>query len=55
MPKTFEVVNTSAEFKVPFRKGLLPPLVFTVTAEPAILSELLCILGAEGCVVEVNT
>ena len=25
------------------------------TAQPAILSELLCILGAEGCVVDVNT
>ena len=34
--------------------GLLLPLVFTVTAQPAILSELLCILGAEGCVVDVN-
>ena len=29
--------------------------VFTVTAQPAILSELLCILGAEGCLVDVNT
>ena len=28
--------------------------MFTVTAQPAILSELLCILGAEGCVVDVN-
>ena len=25
---------------------------FTVTPQPAILSELLCILGAEGCAVE---
>ena len=29
-------------------------LVFPVTAQPAILSELLCILGAEGCVVYVS-
>ena len=48
-------VNTSVEFKVPFRTGLLKPLVFTVTAEPAILSELHCILGAVGCVVDVHT
>jgi hypothetical protein len=26
---------------------------FTVTLQPAILSELLCILGAEGCAVDV--
>jgi len=26
---------------------------FTVTPQPAILSELLCILGAEGCAVDV--
>ena len=37
-----------------FRIGLLPPSVLTVTAQPAILSELLCILGAEGCVVYVS-
>ena len=30
-------------------------LVFPVTAQPAILSELLCILGAEGCAVDVST
>ena len=35
-------------------RGLLPPSVLTVTAQPAILSELLCILGAEGCVVYVS-
>ena len=35
-------VNTSVEFRVPFRIGLLLSLVFTVTAQPAILSELLC-------------
>jgi hypothetical protein len=28
-------------------------LWFTVTPQPAILSELLCILGAEGCAVDV--
>ena len=33
--------------------GLLPPSVLTYTAQPAILSELLCILGAEACVVYV--
>ena len=27
----------------------------TATTQPAILSELLCILGAEGCVVDVQT
>ena len=27
---------------------------FTVTLQPAILSELLCILGAEGCAVDVG-
>ena len=34
--------------------GLLPPSVLTYTAQPAILSELLCILGAEACVVYVS-
>ena len=29
-------------------------LWFTATTQPAILSELLCILGAEGCVVDVD-
>ena len=47
-------VNTSVEFRVPFRIGLLLSFVFTVTAQPVILSELLCILGAEGCVVDVK-
>ena len=27
---------------------------FTATTQPAILSELLCILGAEGCVMDVD-
>ena len=31
--------------------GLLPPSVLTYMAQPAILSELLCILGTEECVV----